>query len=259
MIDPFHLEAYEKITVNYNRDIEIYPVLRAIFEKIHGTCPYQSPTDMGVNMAGNCIVDDGVCQAASKMEILRRYYDAKVQLLQGKCEEKMVHTLELVMQQAGVTADICPAVSVALDKAETTGAPVGAMVLPDGTVVTGKTSDTLGASAALLLNALKVLGGIDHSFELIASSVLAPVCHLKTGYMGHKNPRLHSNEVLMALAISALTNPLAAHAQAQLPKLKGCEAHLSVVLPEVDSKIYKQLGVLASCEGRYERAKLYHK
>ncbi len=259
MIDPFHLEAYGKTAINYNRDIEIFPVLKAIFERIHGACPYQSPTDMGVNMAGNCIVDDDACQLASQLEILRRYYTARTQRLQGKCEARQVQTLELVMQQAKVTDALCPAIASARDKAETTGAPAGAMWLTDGTVVTGKTSDTLGASAALLLNAIKTVGKIDHSFELIASSVLAPVCHLKTGYLGHKNPRLHSDEVLMALAISALTNPLAAHAQAQLPKLRGCTAHFSVVLPEVDAKLYKQLGIDVSCEPCYEGTKLYHK
>ena len=259
MIDPFHLEAYGKIAINYNRDVEIFPVLHAIFEKIQDTCPYQSPTDMGVNMAGSCIVDDEACQTASKLEILRRYYSACAERLQGKGDEKMVQTLKLVMQQAGASDELCPAIGAAREKAETTGAPAGAMVLANGTVVTGKTSSTLGAAAALMLNALKTVGGIDHSFELIAAPVLEPVCKLKTVYLGHKNPRLHSDEVLMALAISALTNPLAAHAQEQLPKLKGCVAHFSVVLPEVDARLYKQLGVDVSCEPRYESTKLYHK
>ena len=164
MIDPFHLEAYGVTTVNYNRDVEIFPVLNAIFEKIQGKSPYKSPTDMGVNMAGNCIVDDEVCRAASRMEILRRYYTAKTELVQGKGAEETVRKLELVMQQAGVTPEICPAVAAALDKAEATGAPAGAMVLPDGRIITGKTSGTLGAAAALLLNALKVLGNIDDQF-----------------------------------------------------------------------------------------------
>ena len=259
MIDPFHLEAYGKTAVNYNRDVEIFPVLNAIFKKIQGSSPYQSPTDMGVNMAGSCIVDDAVCCAASRMEILRRYYTACVEKLQGKCGDEPVRKLELVMQQAGVTTDVCPAVSAALLKAETTGGPAGAMVLPDGRVVTGKTSDTLGAASALLLNALKAVGGIGDQFELISSQVLEPVCDLKTKYLGHKNPRLHTDEVLMALTISALTNPLAEHAQQQLPKLRGCDAHFSVILSEVDEKLLKRLGINVSCEPRYETKKLYHK
>ena len=259
MIDPFHLEAYGKTAVNYNRDVEIFPVLSAIFKKILGQSPYQSPTDMGVNMAGSCIVDDAVCCVASRMEILRRYYTAGVERRRGKGDENTVRKLELVMQQAGVTADLCPAVSAALTKAETTGGPAGAMVLPDGRVVTGKTSDTLGAASAMLLNALKALGGIDDQFELISAQVLEPVCRLKTAYLGHKNPRLHTDEVLMALTISALTNPLAELAQQQLPKLRGCDAHFSVILSEVDENLLKRLGINVSCEARYETKKLYHR
>ena len=259
MIDPFHLEAYGVTTVNYNRDVEIFPVLNAIFEKIQGKSPYKSPTDMGVNMAGNCIVDDEVCRAASKMEILRRYYTAKMELVQGKGTEETVRKLELVMQQGGVTPDICPAVAASLEKAETTGAPAGAMVLPDGQVVTGKTSGTLGAAAALLLNALKALGNIDDQFELISKQVLEPVCHLKTTYLDHRNPRLHTDEVLLTLAISALTNPLADLAKRQLPGLRGSEAHFSVIISEEDLKIFKRLGVRVSCEPKYETKRLYHR
>ena len=259
MIDPFHLEAYGKTAVNYNRDVEIFPVLNAIFEKIQGTSPYQSPTDMGVNMVGNCICDDAVCCAASRMEILRRYYTACVERLRGKAGDEPVRKLELVMQQASVTPDICSAVSAALLKAETTGGPAGAMVLPDGRVVTGKTSDTLGAASALLLNALKAVGGIGDQFELISAQVLEPVCRLKTQYLGHKNPRLHTDEVLMALTISALTNPLAELAQQQLPKLRGCDAHFTVILSEVDENLLRRLGINVSCEARYETKKLYHK
>ena len=259
MIDPFHLEAYGVTTVNYNRDIEIFPVVNAMFELIAGESPYKSPTDMGVNMAGNCIVDDEVCRAASKMEILRRYYTAKMELVQGKGTEETVRKLELVMQQGGVTPDICPAVAAALDKAEATGAPAGAMVLPDGRVVTGKTSGTLGAAAALLLNALKALGNIDDQFELISKQVLEPVCHLKTTYLDHRNPRLHTDEVLLTLAISALTNPLADLAKRQLPGLRGSEAHFSVIISEEDLKIFKRLGVRVSCEPKYETKRLYHR
>ena len=259
MIDPFHLEAYGITTVNYNRDVEIFPVLNAIFEKIQGQSPYKSPTDMGVNMAGNCIVDDEVCRAASRMEILRRYYTAKTELVQGKGAEETVRKLELVMQQAGVTPEICPAVAAALDKAEATGAPAGAMVLPDGRIITGKTSGTLGAAAALLLNALKALGNIDDQFELISKQVLEPVCHLKTTYLDHRNPRLHTDEVLMTLAISALTNPLADLAKRQLPGLRDSEAHFSVIISEEDLKIFKRLGVRVSCEPKYETKRLYHR
>ena len=259
MIDPFHLEAYGKTAVNYNRDVEIFPVLNAIFKKIQGTSPYQSPTDMGVNMAGNCIVDDEVCCAASRREILRRYYAACVDRLQGRCGDDPVRKLELVMNQGGVTPEVCPAVSAALNKAQLTGAPAGAMVLPDGQVITGKTSDTLGAASALLLNALKAVGGIADYFELISAQVLEPVCRMKTAYLGHKNPRLHTDEVLMALAISALTNPLAEMAQQQLPKLRGCDAHFTVILSEVDENLLRRLGINVSCEARYETKKLYHK
>ena len=259
MIDPFHLEAYGKTAVNYNRDVEIFPVLSAIFNKIQGQSPYQSPTDMGVNMAGNCIVDDDVCCAASRMEILRRYYTACVERRRGKGSDETVRKLELVMQQGHVTPEICPAVSAALTKAEATGGPAGALVLPDGRVVTGRTSDTLGAASAMLLNALKALGGIADHFELISAQVLEPVCRLKTEYLGHKNPRLHTDEVLMALTISALTNPLAELAQQQLPKLRGCDAHFTVILSEVDETLLKRLGIHVSCEAKYETKKLYHR
>ena len=205
MIDPVHLEAYGKTTVNYNRDVEIFPVLRAMFEKIQGKCPYQSPTDMGVNMAGNCIIDDEVCREASRLEILRRYYTAQVSFVRGEADECQLRKLELVMQQAGVTPDICPAVAASLQKAEETGKPAGAMVLPDGRVVTGKTSSLLGASASLLLNALKAQGGVSDKLDLISAQVIEPISKLKIESLGHHNPRLHSDEVLIALCISALT------------------------------------------------------
>ena len=259
MIDPFHLEAYGVTTVNYNRDVEIFPVLRTIFENILGQCPYKSPTDMGVNMAGNCIVDDEVCRQASRMEILRRYYATLTDRLQGKVDEELVYKLELLMKQADVTTDLCPAIAASLKREEATGAPAGAMVLPDGQVVTGRTSDLLGASAALLLNALKRLGGIDQDLDLISTHVLEPICRLKTGVLGNKNPRLHSDEVLIALCVSALTNPIAAMAQAQLPKLRGCDAHFTVVLSDVDEKLYRRLGIHVSCEPKYERQRLCFK
>ena len=259
MIDPFHLEAYGETTVNYNRDVEIFPVLAAMFKKIQGECPYKSPTDRGVNMAGFAIVDDAVCQEASRMEILRRYYTGCVERAKGQADECVVRKLELVMQQAGVTPDICPAVAASLEKAEATGKPAGAMVLPDGSVVTGRTSPLLGASAALLLNALKKMAGIDHKLDLIPPSVIEPISAMKTGCLGHRNPRLHSDEVLIALAISGLTNPLAAMVQAQLKNLRGCEAHFSVIISEEDAKLYKRLGINVSCEAKYEVKSLYHK
>ena len=259
MIDPFHLEAYGKTTVNYNRDVEIFPVLNAMFQRIQGTSPYKSPTDMGVNMAGFAIVDDQVCQAASRMEILRRYYAGMADRTRGRCDDEVVRKLEIVMQQAGVTPEICPAVAACLQKAEETGAPAGAMVLPDDSVVTGKTSSLLGASAALLLNALKAMAGIDHKLKLIPASVIEPISRLKTGNLGHRNPRLHSDEVLIALAISGLTNPLAAMVQEQLSSLRGCDAHFSVIISEEDEKLYKRLGINVTCQPRYEVKKLYHK
>ena len=259
MIDPFHLEAYGKPTVNYNRDVEISPVLNAMFQRIQGASPYKSPTDMGVNMAGFAIVDDQVCQAASRMEILRRYYAGMADRTRGRCDDEVVRKLEIVMQQAGVTPEICPAVAACLQKAEETGAPAGAMVLPDGSVVTGKTSSLLGASAALLLNALKAMAGIDHKLKLIPASVIEPISRLKTGNLGHRNPRLHSDEVLIALAISGLTNPLAAMVQEQLSSLRGCDAHFSVIISEEDEKLYKRLGINVTCQPRYEVKKLYHK
>ena len=259
MIDPFHLEAYGKTTVNYNRDVEIFPVLNAMFQRIQGASPYKSPTDMGVNMAGFAIVDDQVCQAASRMEILRRYYAGMADRTRGRCDDEVVRKLEIVMQQAGVTPEICPAVAACLQKAEETGAPAVAMVLPDGSVVTGKTSSLLGASAALLLNALKAMAGIDHKLKLIPASVIEPISRLKTGNLGHRNPRLHSDEVLIALAISGLTNPLAAMVQEQLSSLRGCDAHFSVIISEEDEKLYKRLGINVTCQPRYEVKKLYHK
>ena len=259
MIDPFHLEAYGVTTVNYNRDVEVFPVLRTIFESILGECPYKSPTDMGVNMAGNCIIDDEACREASYMEILRRYYTALTDRLRGKADNELVFKLELLMKQAGITTDIFPAVAASLKREEETGGPAGAMVLPDGQVVTGRTSDLLGASASLLLNALKRLGGINQSLDLISTQVLEPICKLKTQSLGHKNPRLHSDEVLIALCVSALTNPIAALAQQQLPKLKGCDAHFTVVLSDVDEKLYRRLGMHVSNEPKYERQRLYFK
>jgi len=259
MIDPFHLEAYGEKATNYNRDVEIFPVLRAIFKRIHGDCPYQSPTDMGVNMVGNCIVDNDVCCDASRREILRRYYAACVERIRGKDNDETIRKLELVMNQADVTPEILPAVQAALDRAEETGGPAGAMILPDGTILTGKTSSTLGAASALLLNALKYLGGIDSHLDIIASHVLEPICDLKTQYMGHRNPRLHTDEVLLALTISALSNPVAQKAKEQLKNLSGSEAHFTVILSDEDEKLLRRLGIHVSFQPTYETSRLYHK
>ena len=259
MIDPFHLEAYGKTAVNYNRDVEIFPVLNATFERIHGSSPYQSPTDMGVNMVGNCIVDDEVCSMASRKEILRRYYSAKVDSVRGKDADETIRKLELVMKQADVTPDIFPAVAASLQRAEETDGPAGAMVLPDGRLITGRTSETLGAASAMLLNALKTLAGIDDEIHLIASHVLEPICELKTSYMGHRNPRLHTDEVLLALTISALTDPVAQKAKEQLKNLRGSEAHFTVILSEEDEKLLRRLGIHVSFEAKYESRRLYHK
>ena len=256
MIDPFHLEAYGVTTVNYNRDVEVFPVLRAMFEKIMGECPYKSPTDMGVNMAGNAIVNDEVCREASRQEIIRRYYQSLCERRQGLLEEDVVYKLELLMNQAGVSTADRPVVQAAIDRAEETGMPAAAIQLPDGQIVTGKTSDLLGCSAALLLNALKVLGGIQHDIHLISPIVIEPIQKLKTKDLGGHNPRLHTDEILIALSISAATNPTAELAMNQLPLLRGCEAHSSVILSQVDDSTFKKLGVHLTCEPAYQTKKL---
>lgn len=258
MIDPFHLEAYGKTTVNYNRDIEIYPVLAAIFEEIFGECPYKSPTDMGVNMAGNCIFDDEACKEASNQEIIRRYYNALSRLAKSECKPEEVYKIELLMKQAKISPEDRKVVSAALVKANTGGLPAAAMELDDGRIITGKTSDLLGASAALILNAVKTLAGIDDSVHLISPKVIEPVQKLKTTYLGSKNPRLHTDEVLIALSVSAADNEQAKLALEQLPKLRDTEVHSSVMLSSVDLKTFKRLGVRLSSEPRYESKKLYH-
>ena len=259
MIDPYHLEAYDMKAVNYNRDVEIFPVLSEIMKRISGSSPYKSPTDMGVNMIGFCITDDAICSQASRVEILRRYYAAQVALKKGGTNEEAVRRLELIMNKADITPDVCPAVSAALLREKTTGAPAAAMTLPDGRIVTGKTSSLLGASAALMLNALKALAGIDKEVDLISPAVIEPISDLKTRNLGHHNPRLHSDEMLIALCVSAVTDENAALAQKQLEKLRGCDAHFSVILSSVDENTYKRLGINVSCEPVYETTKLYHK
>ena len=252
MIDPFHLDAYGVTTVNYNRDVEAFPVLTAIFEKILGFCPYASPTDMGVNMVGNCIIDDEAAKEASRQEIIRRYYAALCDQKQGKTSDDVVRKLEMLMKKAGVKPEERRTVSPALQRADETGKPAAAMELTDGRIVTGKTSDLLGASSALLLNALKLLGGMPDELHLISPVALDPIQHLKVEHLGNRNPRLHTDETLIALSISAATNPTAELAMEQLSKLRGCEVHSSVILSPVDEKIFKRLGVNLTCEPRYK-------
>lgn len=257
MIDPFHLDAYGETTVNYNRDVEIFPVLSAIFERIFGQCPYQSPTDMGVNMAGNCIFDDEVCKEASKQEIIRRYYQAIDGQAEGTRTQEEVFKLELLMKQAHISTDDRRVTSAALLRAEVTGAPAAALELEDGRIITGKTSDLLGASAALLLNTLKELAEIPHETHVISPASIEPIQKLKTAYLGSKNPRLHTDEVLIALSSSAATSEVAKKALEQLPKLKGCQVHSSVMLSSVDRTIFQKLSVQLTCEPVYEHKKLY--
>ncbi len=259
MIDPYHLDAYGISAVNYNRDIEIFPVLSAVFEHIYGSSPYKSPTDMGVNMVGNCIVDDEACREASKQEVIRRYFAARSALALAHTTQVEVDRLQRLMHQMGISPDDRPVVAAARNRETETGAPALAIELPDGRIITGKTSALLGPSAAVLLNALKALGGIDENAHLISPTVIEPIQSLKCDYLGNHNPRLHSDEVLVALSICAATNKDAAHAMAQLPLLKGCEAHATVILPQVDDNIFRRLKVNLTCDARYQTHKLYHK
>ena len=258
MIDPYHLEAYGVTTVNYNRDVDIFPVLNAIFEGIYGESPYKSPTDMGVNMAGFCIMDDEACCEASKQEIIRRYYHALNRLAKEEGTSDEVYKINLLMNKAKIDSTMRAVIAPCLERSKVSGGPAAAMELNDGTIVTGKTSSLLGASAALLLNAIKVLGDIPHNIHLIAPSAIEPIQTLKTQYMGSKNPRLHTDEVLIALSMSAATDETAKKALAQLPKLRGCQVHTSVMLSDVDIKVFSKLGVQLTSEPVYEHKKLYH-
>ncbi len=259
MIDSYHLEAYGEMAVNYNRDVEIFPVLKAVFERIYGESPYKSPTDMGVNMVGKCIYDDDACREAACQEIIRRYFAARCALVQGRAQQHEVDKLQRVMQKTGLTSQMRPVVAAARNLEEETDAPALAVELPDGRIVTGKTSDLMGPSAALVLNALKALGGIDDDLKLISPTVIEPIQSLKCDYLGNHNPRLHSDEVLVALSISAATDEKAALAMAQLPKLAGCEAHSTVILSQVDDNIFRRLKVNLTCDAKYQTHKLYHK
>jgi len=248
MIDPFHLEAYGTMAVNYNRDVEIFPVLSAMMAKVLGECPYKSPTDMGVNMAGYCIVDDDICQKASKQEILRRYYAAQIDVRKGTIGKEVISKIEVLMQRMRITINDRVVVKPALEKELITGGPCCAIELPDGQIVTGKTGKLMGASAAVLLNALKVLANIDDSVELISSTVIEPIQKLKVNHMGSVNPRLHTDEILLSLAVTAVTNDSAKIALEQLTKLKGSEFHSSVILSPVDEMTLKKLGINVTSE-----------
>ena len=258
MIDPFHLEAYGQTTVNYNRDIEIFPVLNAMFQRVQDVSPYKSPTDMGVNMAGYCIIDDEVVKEASKQEIIRRFYNVSCSQRQGMADASEVYKIELLMNQLEISPEDRPVVSAALKKGEETEAPAVAIQLPNGDIVTGKTSALLGASSAALLNALKQLGGIDDEALLMAPTIIEPIQALKINHMGNSNPRLHTDEVLIALSICATGSTDANIAIKQLSKLKGCEAHSTVILSRVDESVFQRLGVNLTCEPQYQTKKLYY-
>jgi len=259
MIDPFHLEAYGKTCINYNRDVEVFPVLNAIFDKIQGTSPYKSPTDMGVNMVGFCISDDEAVSDAAKQEIIRRHYASECEKRRGNAGDKPVLKIELLMKKAGITVADRPCVQAANLKAEQTGGPAAAMQMEDGKILTGKTSSLLGASSALLLNALKYLAGIDDKIELLSPTIIDPIMDMKQKHLGADGDSLlHLNEILIALSIAAVSDQNAKAAMAQLDKLEGLQAHSSVILSQIDEGVFKKLGINLTCEPRYEHQKLYH-
>ena len=261
-VKAFHLEAYGVTTVNYNRDIEIFPVVNAMFELIAGKSPYKSPTDMGVNMAGNCIVDDEVCREASRKEIVRRYFKCLCQQkITGTVHESERYKLELLMNQAGLNVGSRAVEQQAHARsAATSGAPATAIELSDGTVITGKTGPLLGATASALINALKALAGIPQETDLVSAAAIEPIQTLKTNYLGGKNPRLHTDEILIALSSSAASSELAAAALHQLPNLKGCDVHSTVLLSSVDSSTLNRLGMYLTCDPVYEEEdRKYHK
>ncbi|MCF0109736.1 MAG: DUF1846 domain-containing protein [Erysipelotrichaceae bacterium] len=258
MIDPFHLETYNKMAVNYNRDVEAFPLLNELFKRIMGKSIYHSPTDMGVNMAGYCIEDDEAAREASNEEILRRYYTALTDLRKDRGSQNEIDKIELIMQQAGITKNSRRCVAPALEKAEETGEPACAMELNDGTIITGKTSSLLGASSSCLINAMKYVAHIDDDVLLIAPNVIEPIQSLKVDHLKGHNPRLHTDEVLIAIAITAVMNPNAKKAMDSLSLLEGAEMHSSVIVSEVDAKTLKKLGIHLTCEPQYQPKKLVH-
>ncbi len=260
MIDPYHLEAYGKTTVNYNRDVEVFPVLNAIFERIKGESPYKSPTDMGVNMAGFCIVDDDAVCEASKQEIIRRYFAALCDQRYGRAKASVVEKIESLMNQAKISVDDRKVVKAAIDRSlSTENQPAVALELNDGRIVTGKTSSLFGPSSAVLLNAVKTLAGLDKEVDLIEREAIEPIQELKTKALGNHNPRLHSDETLIALAISASKSKNASKALSLLGELRGTQAHSTVILSQIDADIYRKLGIDLTCEPQYYTKKLYHK
>ena len=258
MIDPFHLEAYGKTTINYNRDIEIFPVLNAMMEKILGESPYKSPTDMGVNMAGNCIVDDEVTRKAACDEILRRYYNTLTQIRKTGSDNSQADKIELLINKAGIDVSQRLVVGAALQKAAVSEGPAAAIELHNGSIITGRTSELLGAASAMLLNALKELAGIPDPVNLISPMIIEPICELETKQLGHSNPRLHMEEVLVALSVCALTDINARKAIECLSQLRGCEAHASVILSQKDETIFRRLGINLTCTAQYQISRLYH-
>ena len=258
MIDPWHLGAYGITAVNYNRDVETFPVLNTMLSRILGESPYKSPTDMGVNMVGNCICDDEACREASRQEVIRRWFTANCELRKGMADEKPLRKLELLMHEMGISAEMRPPVIPARTKAQQTGAPAAAFTLPDGRTVTGKTSSLLGALSACMLNALKALAGIDDSVMLLSPEILHPLQELKVKQLGNSNPRLHVDEALIALSVCAVSDPTAAKAMSALSQLRGSEAHSTVILSANDSKVLGKLGMNLSCDAAYESHKLYH-
>ena len=259
IIDPFHLDAYGKVTVNYNRDVETFPVVKSMMERIAGTSPYQSPTDMGVNMVGHCISDDEVCRDAGKSEIVRRYFTTAERLERTGVGESELATISLLMSDVGIDKNYSPARAAALAKEEETGMPAAAMVLPDGSIVTGKTSTILGCASSLLLNALKRVAGVDKDVYVVSNDALEPICKLKIAHLHSKNPRLHSDETLIALSISSATNPLAAAVIEAAEQLKGCDAYFSVIISPTDERTYRQLGINVCCEPKFEKRTYYHR
>ena len=259
VIDQYHLEAYGEKVSSYNRDIDVFPLLKTLLREVTGSDPYQSPTDMGVNMAGYCISDDAACRHAAEQEIIRRYYAALVDERRADADSTVSDRNFNVMRKADLSVEDRVVVSPALEVAERTGKPGAALELPDGRIVTGKTSDLLGPSAAVLLNALKLLAGIDDDVHLLSPDSIEPIQTLKTRHLGSVNPRLHTDEVLIALSVSASSNSDAALALEHLRSLRGCDAHITTILGSVDEGIFRNLGVLATSEPKYWKKALYHK
>ncbi len=259
MIDPFHLEAYGITAINYNRDIEVFPILNMMFKRILGSTPYKSPTDMGVNMVSQCITDDAVCQVAARQEIIRRYYNVACDLEIGKGSKAALHKIELLMNNDDISPEERQVVQPALKKHSDSDSPSAALELPDGTIITGRTSELLGASSAVLLNALKTLAGIHDEVHLISPVLIEPIQRLKVNILGNENPRLHTDEVLIALSISAATSPMAALVLKQIPKLRKSELHSTVILSQVDLNVFKKLGVNVTCEPQRHGKRLYRK